>query len=643
MSNIVLNPGSGGSAVATDIHGGDHYQLMKVAGNRVSQWPNYGAPSDTFPSPLNIDDFGSLQTRGAVLTDEGTFRANFANTSLFVGIGSVTVSGNTVTGSGFLTSEAHINDYFKIAADADTFCQQIDSIDSDTQMTLKAAYTGAASGTGNRSLVFPFTGSGGSLAVASGALTMTGGTTVSAITGIKRYTDYGPLVYRARVTVSQRIANQEIHIGLEEDAATTRWFARFLLDGTVNTTAKCETGRNPTGTPSAAETQTTTVALPNGATTATARDYRVELLTESVRFYIDGVLVAEHSNTIPHQHDEMTSHVEIRNGGTAPASSTTVTVDYLTGKNHNKLEIGVMSDAERIVAAQPPLIPFTYSVAGVIAINTDLLVIDCSQFRSLFIQCNSMGTTGVVTVQWSNEPTFAQPITATLFSESGATSTTFNAAVLRVVNVMARYCRLRLTTATTGGTTTLNCWGAQSPYIPAVTTQQVGGTVGVTGYPTAAASADGLANPTVTQIGAAGLLFNGTTWDRARGNVAVSVEASSAKTATGSGAAITNHNARGVQLFVNVGTVTGTTPTLVVRVQAQDPVSSNWVDIPGAATASITATTGTTPVLLTIYPGTTATANSVINLPLPRTYRLAWVVGGTTPSFTFSVGAQYIL
>jgi len=42
---------------------------------------------------------------------------------------------------------------------------------------------------------------------------------------------------------------------------------------------------------------------------------------------------------------------------------------------------------------------------------------------------------------------------------------------------MARYCRLRLTTATTAGTTTINVWGSQDPYIPAITTQQVGGTV----------------------------------------------------------------------------------------------------------------------------------------------------------------------
>jgi hypothetical protein len=172
-------------------------------------------------------------------------------------------------------------------------------------------------------------------------------------------------------------------------------------------------------------------------------------------------------------------------------------------------------------------------------------------------------------------------------------------------------------------------------------TQPVSGTVGVTGYPTAAASADGLANPTVTKLDATNLLFNGTTWDRQRGNTSLSVEASSAKTANGnSAAAIVNHNARGVQLFVNVSASSGTTPTLVVRVQVQDPVGSGWVDLPGAATASIT---GNGLTLLTIYPGIAAVANSAINQPLPRNYRLAWVVGGTTPSFTFSVGAQYIL
>ncbi len=35
-------------------------------------------------------------------------------------------------------------------------------------------------------------------------------------------------------------------------------------------------------------------------------------------------------------------------------------------------------------------------------------------------------------------------------------------------------------------------------------------------------------------------------------------------------------------------------------------------------------------------------ANAAVSYPLPRNYRLAWTIGGTTPSFTFSVGAQYV-
>jgi hypothetical protein len=161
-----------------------------------------------------------------------------------------------------------------------------------------------------------------------------------------------------------------------------------------------------------------------------------------------------------------------------------------------------------------------------------------------------------------------------------------------------------------------------------------------TEFATAAALADGAANPTTGTAGAAGLEFNGTTWDRLRGNTAVSVEASSAKTATGnSAAAITNHSASGAVLFINVSAVSGTTPTLVVRAQMQDPVGLGWVDIPGAVTASIT-TTGL--VALAIYPGATVVANAAVSYPLPRTWRLAWTIGGTTPSFTFSVGAQYV-
>lgn len=441
-------------------------------------WPAYKGVEDTGKTEVNIDSGGGLITRGAVTTDEGTFRVNFANTSIEVALGSVTIVGNVVTGSGFLDKDVNFHDYFKLNADPETSWSQIDHVIDDTTILLTVDYVGGTSGAASRSLVIPVTQAGGSYSVANGQLSILSGTTSGGGVIIGRIMDYGPLVYRTRLSISQRVANNETRIGFAEPVTVTppRWTARFIADGTANNSIKCESSRNPTGAPTASETELTTVVIPNGMNTSQMLDYRIEQLTESVRFYISNVLVAEHSKTMPAQSDVMVASVRSYNPA-VPASSTTVIVDYLTVKNHNKLEVGIMSDAEKIIAATPPLQSFTYSFAGVIPINTDLITLDCLQLRSIFIQCNSMGTTGVVTVQWSNEPTFAQPITATLMSESGATSTTFNAAVLRVTNVIARYCRLRLTTATTAGTTTLNVWGAQVPNVPIIGTQPISGTV----------------------------------------------------------------------------------------------------------------------------------------------------------------------
>jgi hypothetical protein len=53
--------------------------------------------------------------------------------------------------------------------------------------------------------------------------------------------------------------------------------------------------------------------------------------------------------------------------------------------------------------------------------------------------------------------------------------------------------------------------------------------------------------------------------------------------------------------------------------------------------------TGISTAVIKVYPGITAAAAAAANLPLPRVWRLAWVIGGTTPSFTFTTTASYIL
>jgi hypothetical protein len=108
-----------------------------------------------------------------------------------------------------------------------------------------------------------------------------------------------------------------------------------------------------------------------------------------------------------------------------------------------------------VTAAAPTPTLTSYTQAGVIAINTVLVSVDCTQARFLSIQCISMGTTGVITPEWSNNNSTwvgAQLVT----NATGATITTFNAAGFFSTGVYGRYFRLRLSTATTGGTTTLS-------------------------------------------------------------------------------------------------------------------------------------------------------------------------------------------
>lgn len=113
-----------------------------------------------------------------------------------------------------------------------------------------------------------------------------------------------------------------------------------------------------------------------------------------------------------------------------------------------------------------------------------------------------------------------------------------------------------------------------------------------------------------------------------------------AKTATGNGATVANSGNKGVQIVIALGVVTGTTPTAVFKVQTSVDGGTTWVDLPGATTASLVATGNWG---ITIYPGqavtagttttgTTATVSGVI----PRSWRVVWTIGGTTPSFTIT-------
>lgn len=120
----------------------------------------------------------------------------------------------------------------------------------------------------------------------------------------------------------------------------------------------------------------------------------------------------------------------------------------------------------------------------------------------------------------------------------------------------------------------------------------------------------------------------------------VTVLVSAARTATESSVAQANDGrGRGLLLVLDVTAASGTTPTLDVKLQAQDAVSGQWVDVPGAAFAQKTAT-GTA--MLIVYPGMVETANTRVSYVAPKIWRAVSTIAGTTPSFTFSLAGYYL-
>lgn len=268
---------------------------------------------------------------------------------------------------------------------------------------------------------------------------------------------------------------------------------------------------------------------------------------------------------------------------------------------------------------------------------------DCAAYQSVRVQLVATVAWSNVTVQFevSNDNANWQGVMLNQTSSGGSGLTNVNFAGLFTGNINARYFRLRVSNYTSGTVTAIVDFSAQS----------VGaafGTATMNNFTGNVALTDGFANPTTGHVAADQFAYNGTTWDRVRNNQATVTGDSGTKTVTFNGATQTNMNYRGGSVVIIVGTVSGTTPTMTVKMQASADGGTNWYDIPGATTAALTAT-GT--YVISCYPAATpvagtATTGSVaaVSQPMPRTWRLVYTIGGTSPSFALtSATMAYVL
>ena len=115
--------------------------------------------------------------------------------------------------------------------------------------------------------------------------------------------------------------------------------------------------------------------------------------------------------------------------------------------------------------------------------------------------------------------------------------------------------------------------------------------------------------------------YNGSQFERSRGNTEETVAASAARTAALTSSDLTNYNARGVLIFVNV-TARAAATTLDLTIEAKDPVSGEYKEIFDIAAAINTADDT---LIYQVYP-TLPHANmdytEEVEAVLPRTFRI---------------------
>ncbi len=328
-----------------------------------------GMDSSFHPDPWNrdinvldhvhLDYQGNVRTRGPVFTDEESLRDDFKGTSLTTALtGTLTFTNGltTVTGTGTLfTSEVNNQSYIKPTAASETTYSRAYTIDSDTQITLAAPYTGpTVTGVAAVSSWWVTkTPAGGAITVTSSLVNLTNSTANAAIVAISRTGDYLPFSLTAYVSISQRIANQRACVGFEDVVGAASQAAEVVFDGTDNTKVKFRTSNGS----AAADTEETVVSMPLGVNTSQSVRYDINVAADQATLTINGIPAATHNIHLPGPYTVCDVALYVQNTGVA-GSATTLSANALYFSNVDVVNVDrVQRGQPMAVTIAPPLAP----------------------------------------------------------------------------------------------------------------------------------------------------------------------------------------------------------------------------------------------------------------------------------------------
>lgn len=182
-------------------------------------------------------------------------------------------------------------------------------------------------------------GTGGSVAVSGSQVTLSSGTTANALTQIALELDYLPLRLDIWAMISQRIANQDIWIGVtnDPDPSNETEYAYYQFNGTNPLKVYCVSANNDV-------VEGDTDLLDSPVSSADFASWTMSILTETLDFAVgvrnlDKETMVLHENGIPGPYTGLFLVIRIKNRSSAPASSTDIVVDYVRTLNVNRIDI----------------------------------------------------------------------------------------------------------------------------------------------------------------------------------------------------------------------------------------------------------------------------------------------------------------
>ena len=297
-------------------------------------------------SQLTVDPTNHLLVRGPVNTDEGSFYDHFAGLSLSTALtGTLTFGGGaiSVTGSGTaFTTQVQQGQYVKLSADPETAYAQVDSVQSDTQLTLSSGYTGSS--TSGASVVNNWatvTASGATIAVDASYCTITNGTGSGAKTYIYRELDYAPLQAQLFGFVLGLTVGQTGYMGFVDNPASPTQQILFKFGNGLPANQFLLV---TSGTGGATDTTTQTCTFPSGLATGVILSFTITFAQNKVVVsmgspnVMEPVVVASAVQNIPNPYTLLYGVVGFTNN-TAITASATIYADGVLITDANRVEV----------------------------------------------------------------------------------------------------------------------------------------------------------------------------------------------------------------------------------------------------------------------------------------------------------------